>query len=210
MQNAADLVKPRGDKMNQGDTRVGSENHPGMGRPPAKHKVYVRDLLLRVMADRGMSRDELAEALDVRPKTLDGLLNKNDPRPASQDVQTAIRRAFPDQAWTDIDKLPNCGFTLAGSRINFTTRPVLRSEISIVEPVAELGALPGDTLVIEPATQLGPDGWWVVEADGEQMIVKAGLIGETPTIREADDRRVLVYQAPYVVRAKILKHVRNL
>lgn len=196
--------------MNQADSGEGYSKHPGMGRPPAKHKVIVREALLQIMDSFKLSRRELSERLGVDPKTVDGLVRENNPRSASTDVQIALRSAFPGVQRT-VDRGPRVGVTVDSSRISYTTKATMRSEILVAEDIPDLSARAGDLLVIEPTAELGDHGWYLVEIDGEEAIMQAGAAGrDTRTVREAGDDKTLLYLPPLRVTARIVEHVRKL
>lgn len=156
-----------------------------MGKRPSEIKVFVRDLLLRIAQERNLPRTQMAADLGISPNTLKGLL-RPDPRPASQDVQERIRRAY------DVDprgpKPPPVVGTYSDGCVRFTTRPDMPAEVAVRTAIAELGAREGDWLRLEPHTgPLLPGRWYVVSfGRREDVLVKAELVNGALHFREAD------------------------
>lgn len=161
--------------------------HPGrMGKRPARIKVVVREVLLRILEERQLSRQEMAAHLGIHRKTLDGILRENDPRPASQDVQNAIRSAYGVELHAQSP--PVVGVLGAGGRATFNTRPAMPSDVVLETAVVELDLEPGDWLRIEPHTgPMVPGRWYLVSfANVQDALVQAGELNGIAVFREAD------------------------
>lgn len=185
--------------------------HDGrMGKRPARIKHFARDILLRLLDEKGLTRSEMADALKIHVKTLNGLLRPTDPRPVSTDVREALRAVF----GVDLEGAspPVAGTLEEGPRAAFHARPTMPSDLILATPVTELGLEPGDAIRVEPYTgPVTPGGWFLITyGDDEDVLVQGGTFNGVTVFREADaprdDVRVFMpdrHRVTYEVTARV-------
>lgn len=157
-----------------------------MGKHASRIKVVVRDVLLATLRERDITREAMAADLGIHRKTLDGLLRPNDPRPASQDVQEAMRLAYGIESKPMSP--PVAGSMGRGGRVSFTTRPIMPAEVILQHPIADLDLAAGDSLRIEPHQgPMTPGCWYLISfGSADDVLVQASEHSGAIVFREAD------------------------
>lgn len=188
-----------------GDLRHG----PRMGKTPSEVQVIVRELLLQILDERSLSRNEMAHDLGIAVPTLNGLLSPTKPRSASQTMQLKIRTAY---GVTPGVVLPTVAGKLgAGARVTLTTRPSMPAEVSLEVGVQELALEAGDLLRIAPhdGSAMDPGEWYVITlSDERDVLAQATTFNGLSMFRLADaphdDLRAFLeehHRVSYVVTA---------
>jgi hypothetical protein len=192
---ASTAVNDMGSKLNQSAQNYGTLHAPRMGRSKARFPVPVREILMGLMRDQGYtSRQQLADALGVNVKTLNGMMREKDPRPASTDVQVAIERRFGISARPAVTIPDEAGSVFARGRVRISRYPTMLTALTVSEPIVELALKPGDKLYVEPHSGvLEERKWYVAQIDGEDELVQAVEHKGQMTLRRADSESLIVY-----------------